>query len=227
MRSFSLKGGIFYSIFKNPHYSYRELVYQKMIPGKSDPEQMVSGEQLLQIVNRVLYLSEHEDGVQDAGRKALDAEKQQAMEAARRQERRQMAEEINLQLAERHVEDTRADAVDEGVTISLSNIRFRADSAVLEDSERNKIYEIAGILMSIPGRKILVTGHTALAGTEGGQQRTSEERAQAVADYLVSLGVRRKEEIVVQGYGASRPVADNASAEGQALNRRVEITILE
>ena len=54
MRSFNLKGGLFYSIFKNPHYAYRELVYQDVIQGRSDPQMAVSGETLLFIVNRVI-----------------------------------------------------------------------------------------------------------------------------------------------------------------------------
>jgi hypothetical protein len=54
MQSFGLKGGLFYSIFKNAHYSYRELVFQQIILDGADPEQLVSGELFLQIVNRVL-----------------------------------------------------------------------------------------------------------------------------------------------------------------------------
>jgi hypothetical protein len=54
MRSFEIKGGIFYSLLKNPHYAYRELVYQEFIQGGSDPQMTVSGELLLFIVNRVL-----------------------------------------------------------------------------------------------------------------------------------------------------------------------------
>jgi len=54
MRSFDIKGGLFYSMFKNPHYAYRELVYRDVIQGRADPGMAVSGEQLLFMVNRVL-----------------------------------------------------------------------------------------------------------------------------------------------------------------------------
>jgi outer membrane protein OmpA-like peptidoglycan-associated protein len=153
----------------------------------------------------------------------VEAERQRVLNV----ERQQVAEEINAQLAVRHVEDTHATAGDEGVTISLSNISFQANSTRLEESEQNKIREIAEILKAVPGRKILVAGHTALAGNEEAQLQTSIARAQAVADYLVQLGARRRSDITVRGYGAARPVADNQTAAGQALNRRVEITILE
>ena len=54
MRSFDIKGGYFYSIFKNPHYAYHELVYQKIIQGRTDPSMTVSGDILLFITNRAL-----------------------------------------------------------------------------------------------------------------------------------------------------------------------------
>jgi len=54
MSSFSLKGGIFYSIFKSPHYAYRELAYMETIQGRADPAMKVSGERLLLIIGRIL-----------------------------------------------------------------------------------------------------------------------------------------------------------------------------
>ncbi|MCL2478991.1 MAG: hypothetical protein FWF22_05775 [Treponema sp.] len=54
MRSFGLDGGIFYSLFKNPHYAYRELVYQEIIAGVSDPAMNVSGSTLVFMVNGIL-----------------------------------------------------------------------------------------------------------------------------------------------------------------------------
>jgi outer membrane protein OmpA-like peptidoglycan-associated protein len=87
--------------------------------------------------------------------------------------------------------------------------------------------QIGIILSRFPARKIAVEGHTALAGNVEGRLRVSTERAQAVADFLVYLNVRRKEDIMVRGWGAERPLADNAVPEGQELNRRVEITLLD
>jgi len=56
-RAFDIKGGLFYTIFKNPHYAYRTLVYYNVIQGKADPLMYVSGELLLFTVNRAMYLS--------------------------------------------------------------------------------------------------------------------------------------------------------------------------
>jgi len=58
MRSFGIKGGLFYSLTKNPHYAYREMVYQDIIQSRSDPKMHVSGDLLLFLVNRVLSRTE-------------------------------------------------------------------------------------------------------------------------------------------------------------------------
>jgi outer membrane protein OmpA-like peptidoglycan-associated protein len=114
-----------------------------------------------------------------------------------------------------------------GVTISIEDIRFRPDSALLLPEELAKIAKIAGILAAYPERDILVAGHTALAGGAEGRQKLSEERATAVAQALVAAGAGGQGRIHAVGYGAERPIADNATSEGMARNRRVEITILE
>jgi outer membrane protein OmpA-like peptidoglycan-associated protein len=58
MSSFRIKGGLLYSIFKTPHFAYRELSYRSVIQGKTDPEMTVSGKQLLHIIAQVLPLNE-------------------------------------------------------------------------------------------------------------------------------------------------------------------------
>ncbi|MDR0301919.1 MAG: OmpA family protein [Treponema sp.] len=216
MGSFDQNGGMFYLLTKNAHYAYRELVYKNVIQGKSDPEMLVSGEEFLFMINRILSVKEAE--TESAQRKE---------EARRRAEEERLAREINAQLAAQNVADTTVSVTKEGVTISLSNIQFRANSAELVASEQTKIREIGRILETVPGRSILIAGHTALAGTREEQLRTSRERAQAVANYLISLRVRTTAEITVQGFGADRPVADNTTPEGMERNRRVEITIIQ
>jgi len=94
-------------------------------------------------------------------------------------------------------------------------------------SEQAKLDQIAEILGRYGDRDILVGGHTALAGTEAGRQKLSEERAASVAAYLISKGARQTERVVVRGYGATKPVSDNSTEQGKKKNRRVEITILE
>jgi outer membrane protein OmpA-like peptidoglycan-associated protein len=117
--------------------------------------------------------------------------------------------------------------VDEGITISLENIQFQADTALMLPGERVKLDKIAEILMRYKDRDIMVGGHTALAGTPEGQMSLSIERASVVAEYLIGKKVRTTDRVVVRGYGADQPIADNRSEAGMKKNRRVEITILE
>lgn len=58
MQSFDIKGGLWYSLFKSPHYAYRELVYQGIIQGRIDPAMAVSGDNFLYMVNLLLSMQE-------------------------------------------------------------------------------------------------------------------------------------------------------------------------
>jgi outer membrane protein OmpA-like peptidoglycan-associated protein len=135
--------------------------------------------------------------------------------------------EIEATINRLGIPDTSVRVVDEGIAISLENIQFQPDSAVLTAAEQNKIDKIAEIIAGYTGRDILVGGHTALAGSAAGRMQLSRERAAAVADYLIGKGVRTPDRIMVRGYGADKPLADNRTEAGRRRNRRVEITILE
>ena len=140
-------------------------------------------------------------------------------------DREEMLREITEEIA--GIADATVRISDEGIVISLENIQFAPDSAVLLSSEMAKLDIIADILMRFPDRDILVTGHTALAGTAAGRLQLSRERAAAVANYLIRNNVRSSDRVIIRGYGAERPIADNRTPAGMARNRRVEITILE
>lgn len=147
--------------------------------------------------------------------------------ASERLDRQQISDEILEALESLQVEDTEVRSDERGVTISVENIQFAPDSARLLDSEKQKLQRIGEILSRYPDRDILVTGHTALAGTEEGRMQLSQERAAAVGEYLLELGVRDRDEMLYRGLGAQEPVASNDTEAGRRKNRRVEITILE
>jgi len=142
-------------------------------------------------------------------------------------DRDRITSEIIEEIGRLDIADVNVRPVDEGVSISLEDIGFFADSAVMLPGETEKLDLIAGILARYPDRDIIVSGHTALAGTSEGRMRLSVERARTVADYLLSKNVRSADRIVIRGFGAEMPVADNSTEEGRRRNRRVEITILE
>ena len=125
------------------------------------------------------------------------------------------------------LDDISVTKTDKGLTISLENIQFKPDSAILQESEKEKIKKIADILAAYPENDLLISGHTARAGTEESCQKLSSERAVSVADFLIILGVRDKNRVFTQGHGSKVPVASNKTEEGKAKNRRVEITLLD
>jgi len=140
-------------------------------------------------------------------------------------DREELLREIIEDIA--NIPDATVRLTDEGIVISLEDIQFAPDSAVLLPTELAKLDVIAEILMRHPDRDILVTGHTALAGTPESRLQLSIERAGTVADYLLRRNIRTPDRVVIRGYGADRPVADNITSEGMRRNRRVEIIILE
>lgn len=137
------------------------------------------------------------------------------------------ADNLRKSLENRGLEETDVQVSDRGVTITLRNIQFTPDSSFLLEGEKKKLDEIGEILKTMPGRDVEISGHTALRGTAEGRHRLSLERARAVGKYLLESGSREEDEIIIRGFGAQRPVADNETPEGRTLNRRVEITILE
>jgi outer membrane protein OmpA-like peptidoglycan-associated protein len=142
-------------------------------------------------------------------------------------DRDRITSEIIGEIERLEIPNVNVRTVDEGVAISLENIGFYADSDVMLPGEREKLELIAEILKRYPDRDIMVSGHTALAGTRESRMNLSVDRAKAVTDFLLSRQVRSADRIVIRGYGADMPIADNSTEEGMSRNRRVEITILE
>ncbi len=138
-----------------------------------------------------------------------------------------IADAIEAQLEKEKLENAVVNIDENGVTITLGSISFGADSSVLNYEERRKLDILSDIIRNYPGRDILVTGHTALAGTEAGRMALSEQRAAIVAGYFIEKGIKRRDQLVIVGKGATEPVADNSTPEGMTRNRRVEITIVE
>ena len=86
--------------------------------------------------------------------------------------------------------------------------------------------KLARFLTQFPDRKVLIEGYTDSVGAEAYNLSLSERRAQAVRTALAQRGIDSAR-IAAHGYGKAHPVADNHSADGRAMNRRVEIVITD
>ncbi|WP_314743930.1 OmpA family protein [Treponema lecithinolyticum] len=134
---------------------------------------------------------------------------------------------IENRLEEMGIKNATVKRTANGTTINLENIQFTEESAVLRESEKEKLKQIGEILTMFEDNDLLITGHTALFGTAKGRKALSEERAKAVAEYLIELDVISRDRIKVKGVGADHPIGSNKTEAGKAKNRRVEITILD
>ncbi len=121
---------------------------------------------------------------------------------------------------------TETQLLDTGM-IRTTAITFKTGSAELDQADTREIDEIGATLVRWPELQIEIGGHTDSQGAEAANQKLSERRAQAVLDYLTAKFPEiRAGQYSVKGYGESLPLADNATAEGRAQNRRVEFKVL-
>ena len=104
------------------------------------------------------------------------------------------------------------------------SITFAVGQAELSPSLASHVEAFATALSGLAATSIEVIGHTDSTGDRAANQALSERRADAVAQLLVAKGVAA-DRIAVRGAGPDRPVADNATSSGRALNRRVEIVL--
>ena len=108
--------------------------------------------------------------------------------------------------------------------MNLSDVLFDFDRATLRPGAREKLAKISGIVLAHPGLKTQAEGHADAIGTDQYNQRLSERRAESVRSFLVQQGITA-EAVAATGFGESRPVATNGTAEGRQQNRRVELVV--
>jgi len=112
-----------------------------------------------------------------------------------------------------------------GILVDLkSSLLFSTDSAVLKPAAVEQLARLGDILAKYPDDRIRIQGHTDSTGSAAHDEELSLRRAEAVRDVLASRGVNPRQ-MLVEGVGAARPIADNSTAEGRAENRRVELYI--
>ena len=108
--------------------------------------------------------------------------------------------------------------------IVLRGVNFDFDKATIRPDAKVILDEAAAILKRNPDVHVNVDGHTDSIGTKEYNQKLSERRAAAVADYLGQAGVERSN-LIPRGFGMSNPIDTNKTKEGRAKNRRVELLV--
>ena len=113
---------------------------------------------------------------------------------------------------------------DRGLVSEIGGLQFATGTANLNGPARESLARFSGIVAVYPDLRFRIEGHTDDVGSYATNNELSLRRAISVRDYLTRLGVAAKS-VGVEGYGSSRPIANNTTAAGRARNRRVEIVI--
>lgn len=107
-------------------------------------------------------------------------------------------------------------------------IQFELDSAKIMEASHDLLNEVAKVIKEHPGiKKIHIEGHASAEGSDAHNLKLSKNRANAVMKYLTKQGGIAKDMLSAEGYGETRPIADNETEEGREKNRRVEFMITD
>jgi outer membrane protein OmpA-like peptidoglycan-associated protein len=111
-----------------------------------------------------------------------------------------------------------------GLIVSMPDVLFDFNKYTLKPEARERLAKISGIVLAYPDLKLDIEGFTDSIGSDEYNQELSEKRAESVRGYLVSSGVK-PDSVSATGLGKANPVADNSTAGGRKLNRRVEMVV--
>jgi len=128
--------------------------------------------------------------------------------------------ELEIRLAELQARET-----ERGLVVTLGDVLFETDKAEPRPSAMGKLSQLVLVLRENPDRAVLVEGHADARGSASYNLDLSQRRAQTVRAYFAASGVD-PDRIVATGYGEGYPVASNGTVEGQTMNRRVEVVLL-
>jgi outer membrane protein OmpA-like peptidoglycan-associated protein len=169
-------------------------------------------------------------------RAQADAQAAQAEAAAANARAAQVAAEHSAQQATNQTEEMRerlrqqlnnvlqTQETARGLIVNMSDVLFATAQYTLKPEAREKLAKVSGILLSYPGLAVQVEGYTDNVGGDQYNLTLSQQRGDAVRDYLISQGVAAAN-ITSTGYGKNDPIADNATAAGRAQNRRVNLVV--
>ena len=199
--------------------SARKNSEQKMAPDLAR-EAVIAGED----ARRAAMIGAAEAGAEAERRAAAAAAAAAAAEAERVRSAAESAARARNELYTRLQAALPTTQTERGLVSEIGGVQFATGTANLTAAAREGLARFAGIVVSYPGLRFNVEGHTDNTGSVTANNELSLRRAISVRDYLISQRVAASA-IDVAGLGQSRPVADNATAEGRARNRRVEIVV--
>ena len=172
-------------------------------------------------------IKEEELTRQEAVRQAkLEAEKQEEERKAAEAERKRLAEIERLRLQDlERLAKLKEEEIKKALALATESVAFRSGSSELTEASKAPLDEVAKLLTENAEVKLELSGYTDNTGNAITNLKLSKARANAVKAYLVEKGISESR-LTAEGYGIDNPRADNNTAEGRALNRRVEMKIV-
>ncbi len=192
-------------------------------------KQRLEAERLQLEAERARLQAEAQSAKDAADRQAAQAAQAKALEAERKsKEAAELAQRERQELRKRLLDQFNAiletKDSDRGLVVNIGDVLFDIGKATLKQDAQLKLARFAGIVLNYPGLNLASEGHTDNTGSAELNQKLSEQRAGAVRDFLVTQGLAA-DRISSTGYSFNNPIADNATAAGRKLNRRVEIVV--
>ena len=134
--------------------------------------------------------------------------------------------EINNEEVSPYSKELYLQPIEVGVTVRLKNIYFDFNKTTLQQESFVELNKVVDFLKQNPSVEIEIAGHTDDKGSDLYNETLSQGRSQTVVDYIISQGIEGFR-LTAHGYGESKPIDSNDTAEGQANNRRVEFTVMK
>ncbi len=106
------------------------------------------------------------------------------------------------------------------------HLHFEGDKAEINEKDKKILDSVIDLIKSYHGASVLIEGHTDSTGSKEKNHTLSHQRADAVKNYMIYKGDIESSSIKTIGYGGSKPIASNDTAEGREQNRRVDILIM-
>jgi outer membrane protein OmpA-like peptidoglycan-associated protein len=153
---------------------------------------------------------------------ALHAKEQAARDEAARAQAQTAA--LRAQLLKQLNDVLQTTDTPRGLVVNMADVLFQTNSYNLSQDAKLKLAKLSGIIQAHPGLNLAIEGYTDTTGTPDYNLKLSQQRSDAVRDFLVSQGLSA-DTITSKGLGQADPVADNGTAAGRKLNRRVEIIV--
>ncbi|MGB9313261.1 MAG: OmpA family protein, partial [Candidatus Acidiferrales bacterium] len=111
-----------------------------------------------------------------------------------------------------------------GLVVNMADVLFQTGKYALSSDAQLKLAKLSGIIQAHPGLNLAIEGYTDTTGTADFNMTLSQQRSDTVRTFLITQGLS-PDSITSKGLGEADPIADNSTAAGRKLNRRVEIIV--